>query len=104
MHLDENKHGLNNTSDTVNKISSKLERNRESLSNETAHVRDQLAAKVDQIDKYYLEEINKIESIIRSDKNDVKGEITKSYESLNTHLNSELDRQKIFVTSVISAA
>ena len=55
-------------------------------------MRDQLAAKCEQIDKYYMEEISKIENIIRSDKSDVKGEITKSYDSLNKHLNTEIDR------------
>ena len=51
-----------------------------------------------------MDEIEKIESIIRTDKSDVKGDITKAYDSLNKHLNTEIDRQKTFVTNVTAAA
>ena len=104
MNLTELKHGLNNNSDLINRISTKLERTKENLSGEIAHVRDQLALKIDQIDKYYMDEISKIETIIRNDKSDVKGEITKSYESLNNHLNTEIEKSRTFVTKVICEA
>lgn len=104
MLLAENKHAINNNSENINRVGAKLDRTKENLSHETSQVRDQLALKIEQIDKFYMDEINKMETIIRNDKSDVKGEISKSYESLNVHLNTELERQKIFVTTVTAAA
>ena len=75
MSLAEIRHGLNSNGDLVNKMSTKIERLRENLSGEIAHVRDSQSLKLDQLDKYYNEEICKIETIIRNDKSDVKGEI-----------------------------
>ena len=61
MTLAELKHGLNNNGDLVTKLSTKVERMRENLSGEVANVRDTLAMKIDQIDKFYMDEISKIE-------------------------------------------
>ena len=48
--------------------------------------------KIDQIDKFYMDEISKIETIIKNDKSDVKGEINKSYEDLSTYLSTEIQQ------------
>ena len=53
-------------------------------------MRDNIALKVDQLDKYYNEEITKIETVIRNDKSDVKGEIVKSHEELSHYLTTEI--------------
>ena len=92
MTLAELKHGLNNNGDLLTKLSTKVDRMRENLSGELANVRDTLAMKIDQIDKFYMDEISKIETIIRNDKSDVKGEINKSYEDLSTYLSTEIQQ------------
>ena len=90
MTLAELKHGLNNNGDLVTKLSTKVERMRENISAEVANVRDSLTLKIDQVDKFYIDEISKIETIIRNDKSDVKGEINKSYDDLSSYLSTEI--------------
>jgi len=55
--LEENKHMMTMNQDLINKISSKLERIRDALSNELASNRDTLKSQIDQVDKYYNEEM-----------------------------------------------
>ena len=104
MTLAELKHGLNNNGDLVTKLSTKVERMRENITGEVANVRDTLAMKIDQIDKFYMDEISKIETIIKNDKSDVKGEINKSYDDLSSYLSTEIQQQKSFVTRVLVEA
>ena len=92
MTLAELKHGLNNNGDLVTKLSTKVDRMRENLSGEVANVRDTIAMKIDQIDKFYMDEISKIETIIKNDKSDVKGEINKSYDDLSSYLSTEIQQ------------
>ena len=90
--------------DLINKIGTKLERVRDVLQSETSSVRDTINAKVDVNDKYYNEQLNEIEKMIRSDKSDVKTEINKTYEMINMRTTAEVDKLKETVTKVISEA
>ena len=53
--IDENKHLLTTNQDLINKIGSKLERSRDSLSNEITQTRDELQSKIDSNDKFYID-------------------------------------------------
>ena len=102
--LDENKHMMSANQDLINKIGTKLERARDNLQNEIIMSRDEIQSKIDQMDKFYIEQMTSIENMIRSDKSDVKSEINKTNETFKKQLITEIDKLKTFVNNITSAA
>ena len=102
--IDENKHVMSANQDLINKIGSKLERARDSLSNEITMTRDELQQKMEQNDKFYLEQMTTIDGQIRTDKKFVETKIEETQVLFNGTLNKEVERLKTFVNNITSAA
>lgn len=102
--LDENKHMMAANQDLINKIGTKLERARDNLQNEIAMSRDEINAKIDQNDKFALDQMASIENMILHDKSEIKSEINKTNETFKQQLITEIDKLKTFVNNITTAA
>lgn len=102
--LDENKHLMIANQDLINKIGTKLERTRDNLQNEIVNVNNDIQAKIDHMDKFYLDQMTAIENVVRSDRTDVKTQIDKTNEAFKAQLQKEIETLKTFVNNITSAA
>jgi hypothetical protein len=66
--------------------------------------RDEITSKIDQNDKFCLEQMASIENMILHDKSEIKSEINKTNETFKQQLITEIDKLKTFVNNITSAA
>ena len=95
--IDENKHQMILNQDLINKIASKLERTRDSLQSEITMTREELQNKMDTMDKIYMDQMTSIETMIKADKTDVKGDIQKTADQFKKQLGNDIEELKTYV-------